>query len=212
MRVATILVVLIIHVVLFLLFAAPRILVPRAGQEEAPSIAFFLPPDEVDTTAEGAPRSPTAAQAAHPTSPKRPTAAGAKWPGAIVRPESEQSIPSRAPTAPDWRREMQIAANSEIEAEERKRRKSSPLAPHDFSGVRPGSTDDSKRAFGWSHAATHRVEEIPTGGLLINLNDRCSIAWVVFPFPVCKVGKIPARGDLFQPMKAPQALGKPELP
>jgi hypothetical protein len=212
MRVATTIVVLLIHVVLFILFAAPRIPVPRAGREEAPPIAFFLPPNEADTTAEGAPQPPTAAQAAHPTSPKRPTAAGAKSPGATVRPEPEQPITSPAPAAPDWRREMQIAANNATETEERKRRQSSPLAPHDFSGVKPGSTDDTKRAFGWSHAATHRVEEIPTGGLIINVNDRCFIAWVVFPFPFCRVGKIPVRGDLFQAMKAPTVLGEPEVP
>jgi hypothetical protein len=105
---------------------------------------------------------------------------------------------------------MQILANNEIE--ERKRHKPSPLAPHDFSRVKPGSIDYSKPQFGWSHAATHRVEEIPTGGLLINLNDRCFIAWVIFPFPLCKVGKMPARGDLFQHMKDPPALGEPELP
>jgi hypothetical protein len=211
MRVAAIFVVLIIHVVLFVLFAALRIPVPRAGEKEAPSTAFFLPPDAVDTTAEGAPHSPTAAQAAHPTSPKQSIAAGAKSPGAIVRPEPEWP-PQPAPAAPDWRQEMQIAANDEIEADERKRRKSSPLAPHDFSGVRPGSTDDTKRAYGWSHAATHRVEAIPSGGLLINVNDRCTVVWVVFPFPLCKVGKIPVRGDLFQDMKDPPAPGEPELP
>jgi hypothetical protein len=116
------------------------------------------------------------------------------------------------PATPDWRRELQIAANSQMEAEERKRHQPSPLAPHDFSAAKPGSTDDSKPEFGWSHAATHRVEEIPTGGLLININDRCFIAWVIFPFPLCKVGKMPARGDLFQHMKDPPALGEPELP
>jgi hypothetical protein len=213
MRVATILVVLLIHVVLFILFAAPRIPVPRAGQEEAPSTAFFLPPNEAYTTAEGALQPPTAAQAAHPTSPKRPTAAGAKSPGATVRPEPEPPPSAMTvPAAPDWRREMQIAANNAIEAEESKRRQSSPLAPHDFSGVKPGSTDDTRRAFGWSHAATHRVEEIPTGGLIINVNDRCFIAWVVFPLAFCRVGKIPVRGDLFQAMKPPTALGEPEVP
>jgi hypothetical protein len=213
MRVATILVVLIIHVALFILFATLRTPLPRPDEQEAPSMAFFLPPDEVDTTAKGAPQSPPAAQVAHPTSPQRAAAAAAKSPGEIVRPQPPQPSNSiTVPPAPDWRHEMQIAANNEIEAEERKRHKPSPLAPHDFSRVKPGSTDYSKSQFGWSHAATHRVEEIPTGGLLININDRCFIAWVIFPFPLCKVGKMPARGDLFQHMKDPPALGEPELP
>jgi hypothetical protein len=104
---------------------------------------------------------------------------------------------------------MQIAANNEVEAQERRRHTPSLLAPHDFSRVRAGSTDYSKPQFAWNHAATHRVEELPNGGLLINLNDRCAIAWVIFPFPVCKVGKIPVRGDLFQLRKDAPALGEP---
>ena len=102
---------------------------------------------------------------------------------------------------------MQIAANNEVEAEERRRHKPSLLAPHDFSGVRAGNTDYSKPQFPWDHAATHRVEELPTGGLLINLNDRCSIVWVIVPFAFCKIGRSEARGDLFQ-LDA-TALGKP---
>ena len=129
MRVATICVVLIIHVVFFILFAALRSPLPRAGQEEEPSMAFFLPPDEVDTAAEVAPQSPTRAQAARRPIPKRAAAATARSPDAIVRPEPEPP-PSAitVPAAPDWRHEMQIAANNAIEAEERKRHQPSPPA------------------------------------------------------------------------------------
>jgi hypothetical protein len=213
MRVATVCVVLIIHVVFFILFAALRSPLPRASQEEEPSMAFFLPPDEVDTAAEVAPQSPTTPQAARRPIPKRAAAATARSPDAIARPEP-QSPPNAItmPAAPDWRHEMQIAANNAIEAEERKRHQPSPLAPHDFSGVKPGSTDDTKPRFGWNHAATHRVEELPNGGVLININDRCVIAWVIFPFPLCKVGKMPSRGDLFKHMKDPPALVEPEVP
>jgi hypothetical protein len=75
------------------------------------------------------------------------------------------------------------------------------LAPHDFSGVKPGSTDDSRERFAWDHSATHRIEEIPGGGLLVNLNDRCVIALVPFPFPMCRIGKLRANGKLFNHMK-----------
>jgi hypothetical protein len=197
MRVATIVVVLIIHVGFFILFVAERRYLRQDGQEEAPSTAFFLP-DEAHTITEGAPQSPIAAQTVHRTNPKRPATAAADSPGPTVRPEPPAKTPSAAPTAPDWRSEMQIVANNEVDAEERRRHKPSLLAPHDFSGVRAGSTDYSKPQFLWDHAATHRVEELPTGGLLINLNDRCSIVWVIVPFAFCKIGKIAARGDLFQ--------------
>jgi len=208
MRVATIIVVLIIHVGFFILFAAQRRYLRHDGQEEAPSMAFFLPPEQVHTITEGASQSPIAARAAHRTNPKRPAPAAAQLPGPTVRPEP----PSNAlavPAAPDWRSEMRIAANNEVAAEERNRHKPSPLAPHDFSGVRAGSTDYGKPRFAWDHAATHRVEALPTGGLLINLNDRCSIVWVILPFTFCKIGKIQARGDLLQLMQDAPAFQEP---
>ena len=207
MRVVTIVVVLLIHVAFFILFAAQRSPVPRAGRKEAPSMAFLLLPDEVNTT-RGAPQ-PTTMHAAHPTSPKR-AAPTPKSTGA-VRPEPPPDAIT-LPAAPDWRQELQIAANNEIEAEERKRDQPSPLAPHDFSGVKPGSTDDSKPRFGWSHAATHRVEEIPTGGLLININDRCVIVWAIFPMIGCRIGKSPARGNLLEHMRDAPEPGESKLP
>ncbi len=79
------------------------------------------------------------------------------------------------------------------------------LAPHDFSGVTPGSTDTSKPEFGWSHAATHRVEGA-RGALIVNINDRCAIAFVfIFPMPMCKIGRMPANGALFVHMNEPPA-------
>ena len=54
----------------------------------------------------------------------------------------------------------------------------------------------------WNHARTHRVEALPGGVTVFNLNDHCAIAllWVV-PFFGCQIGKIPARGDLFEHMR-----------
>jgi len=208
MRVATIVVVLVIHGVFFLLFAMQRSPLPRAGEEEALSTAFFVPLDKMITGPEGAPQTPTGARAAQSANSKR-AARAPKSPGVSVTPPVE--APSNAitvPTVPDWRREIQIAANNEVEAERRKRETPSVLAPHDFSGVKPGSTDDSRPQFGWNYAATHRIEPIAGGGLLININDRCAIAWVVFPVPLCRIGKIPVRGNLFEHMHDAPAPGK----
>jgi hypothetical protein len=52
--------------------------------------------------------------------------------------------------------------------------------------------------FGWYYAGTHRIEELPGGGTIINLTDRCAIVVYVLLIPVCKIGKIPANGDLFK--------------
>jgi len=202
MRVATIIVVLVIHVIFFGLFAL-RSPVPRTGKEETAALAFLFLLDE-------RPQPPSTTQAAQRAKPKRATAAPAESSAPIVTPQREPpSNAVAAPAAPDCRRELQIAANNAIEAQERKRHQP---APHDFSGVKPGSTDDSKPRFGWNHAATHRIEEIPSGGLLININDRCVIAWVVFPMPLCRIGKIPVRGDLFEHMQDSGASGEPEVP
>jgi type IV secretory pathway VirB10-like protein len=213
MRTATFLVVLAIHAVFFLLFAL-RSPLPRLGEAEAPSIAVFLPTPVPTQSAqsERPPEPPVAARTEHPTTSKRPPAA-VKSPSAVVKSESDTPSGGITPTpTPDWRQEAQIAANHEIEAEERRAHKQPVLAPHDFSGVRPGSTDDSRPKFAWNHAATHRVEEIPAGGLLININDRCAIVWIIFPFPGCKIGKIPARADLFDHLKDAPVLGETKVP
>jgi hypothetical protein len=197
MRAAVFAVVLAIHVALFLLFSALRGTVLHSDDWQAPSVAFFLEPTAAPATASQS--IPAEQTLTHPTTrtPARPPVPAAMAP----QPQPETQAITPPAEVPDWRHELQIAANNQIQSDARRRSQPSPLAPHDFSRVKPGSTDDTRREFGWSHAATHRVEEIPSGGLLIHLNERCAIAWVIFPFPVCQIGKIPTRGDLFDHMK-----------
>ena len=49
---------------------------------------------------------------------------------------------------------------------------------------------------------------------MFNINDRCAVAVIILIMPVCKLGKIEARGDLFQHMKDPPVMGdwKDKLP
>jgi len=58
--------------------------------------------------------------------------------------------------------------------------------------------------FGWNHAHTHRVEQLPGGGVVLNLSDRCVLVFAPFPFPFCGVGTKPANGDLFKDLKDSQ--------
>jgi hypothetical protein len=207
MRTATFVVVLVFHVLLFFLFAALRNPARHSSEAEASTTVFFLPEPESTRApqAERPPKTQVTARAARPAAPKTPAPAN-------PAPEPESSSLTPTP-APDWRAEARIAANDELEAEERKRHLPSPLAPHDFSGVRPGSTDDSKPQFGGNHARTHRVEELSGGGLLVNINDRCAVVLLfIFPFPACKIGKIPAHSDLFDHMKDAPAIAEPEIP
>ena len=56
--------------------------------------------------------------------------------------------------------------------------------------------------FGWDHARTHRVEALEGGGSILWINDRCFIVLAgMIPFPMCGIGKIPVRGDLFDHMR-----------
>jgi hypothetical protein len=55
--------------------------------------------------------------------------------------------------------------------------------------------------FGWDRAHTHRIEALEGGGSLLWINDRCFIVMAgLIPFPMCGIGKIPVRGDLFDHM------------
>lgn len=51
----------------------------------------------------------------------------------------------------------------------------------------------SVRALCRTPAATKSTKagvEISTGGLIVNLGDRCAIVWISLPFPICKIGKL----------------------
>jgi hypothetical protein len=55
--------------------------------------------------------------------------------------------------------------------------------------------------FGWDHAHTHRLEALEGGGSILWINDRCFIVMAgMIPFPMCGIGNIPVRGDLFDHM------------
>lgn len=107
-------------------------------------------------------------------------------------PSSEERSAIHPPI--DWAAELDRAARDSVPAEPAQE-------PRDF-GFPHGATAPSSKSpeFAWSHARTHRVEAIPGGGLLVNLNDRCVIVFIPFPFPFCGVGKKPANGDLFEHM------------
>jgi hypothetical protein len=114
--------------------------------------------------------------------------------------QSEQE--TTAPTTIDWAKEAERVAAERIEADEALRRKASRLSAGEGTSVGAGPALPAHRQFGWDYARTHRVESLPEGGLIVNLNDRCSL---VFRFPMllgsCKIGKIESRADLFAHMR-----------
>lgn len=69
-----------------------------------------------------------------------------------------------------------------------------------------------RHRFGWDYAATHRIEELPTGGILVMLNDHCALVFAPLPFGGCALGRIKANGKLFKHMNEPRNQGPGSLP
>jgi hypothetical protein len=94
--------------------------------------------------------------------------------------------------APDWTEELQIAAKDAIAKELAQKR-------HELDFAHAFPTQPRKPPqFAWNYAATHRIEAIPEGGMLVHLNDNCVLIIFPLPFIGCGIGKRPANGDLFE--------------
>jgi hypothetical protein len=106
-------------------------------------------------------------------------------------------LSEEAPTSPtiDWQQETRTAAARLAESLETERRLKGKFAPDPRFARRTPQPE-----FGWDRSKTHRIESLPEGGTVIHLNDRCALVLSGFLFPICKLGKIPARGDLFEHM------------
>ena len=94
--------------------------------------------------------------------------------------------------APDWTAELQLVAKDAVGKELAQKRHEL-----DFAHAFPLQPKKSQQ-FAWDYAATHRIEAIPGGGILVHLNDNCVL--IIFPLPLigCGIGKLPANGDLFE--------------
>lgn len=104
------------------------------------------------------------------------------------------------PRAIDW-----LAAASESaarivqeDADARRRARAFGVPQTDL-GRRMFAKPERAPPFAWA-ATAQRIEPLEGGGMLLRLSDRCSIALTPLPFPVCSLGKIEARGDLFEHM------------
>jgi hypothetical protein len=112
-------------------------------------------------------------------------------------------------SAPDWRVQAEVTAQANalhiVEAEDNAARQAAALTAR-FKPL-PGPRVRGPE-FGWDYAATHRITRPEGGGLLIALNDRCSIFIFLLPMIGCKIGPGPtANGDLFKFMHKPVKFG-----
>jgi len=173
--------------VLLVLFAETRTRFVATAAEPPPLLVMLLSPLEPQRAARLESQQP--APVTHRRTPDQP-----------VRPEEPASSLSVAPRASvDWLAEAADAAARQAEISAQRKRQMRALEPDTrmfapAPAMRPGVA--------WDYAATHRVE--PVGGLttVIHLNDNCAIVmFIVIPFiGGCALGKIPARGDLFEHM------------
>ena len=131
-------------------------------------------------------------------------------PSPSTQAEAPPAPPS--PTAPgnatDWAAEATASAARQVDANEQRARQARALTPKPspLFGARPRRPE-----FHWDYGRTHRVEPVPGLGTVIHLNDRCAIAlFVIIPFAGgCALGKIPARGDLFEHIHDPDPAPEP---
>ena len=183
-RTLAVLAVLLAHgAVLVLLSRAPPSR-PATGEDNSPLTLWFLPlPAEAELPREenpGAKRQPRAA-ASH-SNRRSPAAA-----------------PSQPPAARpiDWHDEASQAAAATLRARERAQRQAHALDR--ASGMDEGH-GIGVLPFRWNSWRAHRLEALP-GALLFHISERCVVAIMPFPLPVCALGKIAVHGDLFEHLK-----------
>jgi hypothetical protein len=98
---------------------------------------------------------------------------------------------------PDWAAELSRAARDAVSNE-------SPQNTRDFGFPHsPAAKPDKAGQFGWDYTATHRVESLPEGGLLVHINENCVFVLFPLPFVGCGIGKKKANGELFDHMRDP---------
>jgi hypothetical protein len=200
LRPATLLLVVVLHAALLLLASRWQ---TRLDLRTEGSLIFLTLPSHVPATS----ASPAAPQA--PREKPAPT----RETQLIIVPKEVPQAP-RAETPPaliDWNAEAALTAKQQAQSAAKPGpraldRRSDGLYFDSGSGLEP----DAKPEFGWYHARTHRIEALEGGGSILWLNDRCFIVMAgLIPFPMCGVGKIPPRADLFDHMRDAPAPDHP---
>jgi hypothetical protein len=197
-RMATAAVLALIHVAIIAYFALPqRLRWPLAGQEFVTHVFFLSEPTEEVVQ----PATPSRASATREVAPLQTAPLTAP-------PDMPASEEPATPPRLDWAREAEISASRQLVQEDEARRLAAPFS-HDFTEPTPAHRQPP---FRWSRAHTQRIEQLPSGGTLVRLNDRCVLVFAVMVLPICQIGKIPVHGDLFEHMDDAPVLGEPPSP
>jgi hypothetical protein len=180
----TIAVVLGLHLTLvWLLLTTSRVVSIRTESQGLEIVFIARPPVSFDGNATG--------RVLENTAPRRRDAANPlSMPHAV--PQEDENNAIHPPT--DWAGELSRAARDAASDELTQK-------PRDFGFPHPSPASPKAPRFGWDYAATHRVESIPEGGLLLHLNENCVLVLFPLPFVGCGIGREPANGDLFDHMQ-----------
>ncbi|HTD73069.1 MAG TPA: hypothetical protein VK652_06045 [Steroidobacteraceae bacterium] len=125
----------------------------------------------------------------------------------VIVPPPAEPQPVEQPAAPiDWSAEAVRTAKqqAELAAAPGPRALDQPGAAGLYFDGGLGPDPEYRPEFGWDHAHIRRIEALEGGGTILWINDRCFIVMAgVIPFPMCGIGKIPPRADLFDHMRDP---------
>lgn len=199
LRPTVLLLVVVIHAAL-LLVASRRLTRVDARSEEP--LIFLALPDHAQTLAPGAPT--PALPGKKPVAPRDTQL--------VIIPTPAPPAADTPPAPIDWNAEAEraIKQHAELAMATPPRALDKHGAGADFNGGL-GPDREKKPEFGWDRTHTQRIEPIEGGGMLIRLSDHCVLIVFPLPFVGCGIGKIPARGDLFDHMHdEPQAGGNPK--
>jgi len=115
-------------------------------------------------------------------------------------PEIDPAALTDLPSSADW-----LSAGERVAAS---------VAAADGTGVRdfgmakrPTARQRKAKPFAWDKTHTERVAALPEGGILIRLSDRCQVVIAPLPLGGCSLGKVAARGDLFEGMSGAVEFG-----
>jgi hypothetical protein len=178
-------------VLLWLILATSRVITRRTDFAGLEIVLIAHPPASPEQPA--SPQEKSSGHVAQHAIPQ-PQASASRNPSRPAPPEEQDNaIHSRI----DWVAELKSAARNATHD-------GSAKTPKDFGFPHLSSAPAQAPQFGWDYAATHRLESIPGGGLLVNLDDRCVLVMAPLPFIGCGIGEKQANGDLFKNMGDPQ--------
>jgi hypothetical protein len=186
--------------VLWFLLATSRVMVRRSESQGLEIVFLARPPASVEQIS-SAQQKPSEHER-HRMPPRREASESPLPTQRTARPEQE-STAIQAPI--DWAAELSQAVKA-ASAD------SAAQSPRDFGFPHLPRAKPKTPQFEWDYAATHRVEQIAGGGLLVNLSDRCVLVFFPLPLVGCGIGTKTANGDLLKHMSDPAEAGRGSAP